>query len=527
MLDRDPAGKTRGCFDRLYWSWKFTDFPAPRMQEGLYFLAFLYTHPLPGANLVGDKRLLGWIAAGFDFWARLQHRDGSFDEAYPFERSLAATAFTSFYVAEALALVETDLPPETARRVRAALVRAGEWLCRNDETHGFLSNHLAAAAAALEHAHRLQPDDCFAQRRRHFVDKILAHQSSEGWYDEYGGADPGYQTHGSFYLARLIELTGDAKLLDSLGRACQFEAFFVHPDGSIGGEYASRNTQTYYPAAFEMLSNVDGAASWIAQTLAPNGPERGAAGLHGVDPGNYFPLLNNYAFAYAACLRADHRQALPLSPPTSGGQFPKAGITRLVRGERVAYVGAKKGGVVKAFDRIAGQSIGCDCGYFGRLADGGAVSSQARDSSRVVDAREDRLTIEGDFYRVGRPVMTPGRFVAFRLFMLTVGRCPPLARWIKNLLVKVLINKQQRIDLHLNRTVELEDDQVRITDELSGPAAGQLAELRWADSFTTIHMGSSRYFVPHELGGDWPAGEAIDVAEVKNGLTLTRVFPAH
>jgi hypothetical protein len=40
-------------------------------------------------------------------------------------------------------------------------------------------------------------------------------------------------------------------------------------------------------------------------------------------------------------------------------------------------------------------------------------------------------------------------------------------------------------------------------------------------------MGSSRYFVPHELGGDWPAGEAIDVAEVKNGLTLTRVFPAH
>ena len=36
------------------------------------------------------------------FWCTIQHADGSFDEAYPFERSLAATAFTTFYVGEAL-----------------------------------------------------------------------------------------------------------------------------------------------------------------------------------------------------------------------------------------------------------------------------------------------------------------------------------------------------------------------------------------------------------------------------------------
>ncbi len=39
----------------------------------------------------------------------------------------------------------------------------------------------------------------------------------EGWYDEYGVAHPGYQSHGSFYLVRLWQLSGDDELAASLG----------------------------------------------------------------------------------------------------------------------------------------------------------------------------------------------------------------------------------------------------------------------------------------------------------------------
>jgi hypothetical protein len=524
MLDRDPTSRTRGCFDRLYWAWKFTDFSQPRMQEGLCYLAFLYRNPLPGLNLAGDTRLADWIAAGFEYWASLQHSDGSFDEAYPFERSLAATAFTGYYLAEALALVEEDLPSGTVACVRSALTRGADWLCRNDETHGFLSNHLAAAAAALQMAHRLDGETRFARRASYFLEKILTRQSDEGWYDEYGGADPGYQTHGTFYLARILKLTGDAALGDALARACRFQACFVHPDGTLGGEYASRNTQTYYPAGFEMLSATDGAAAWIARTMAPQGPRAAAVGLRGIDPGNYFPMLNNHVFAYRACLEPGHRAATPQPPPEGMLHFPKAGLARLEKHDVVAYIGLTKGGVVKAFDRRTGRLIVNDCGYFGRLRSGKPISSQARGSTRVVEVNEDRATVEGHFYRVGRPVMKPGRFLLFRVFMLTVGRLGPVARWIKQVLVTVLIHRQPRLTLRFRRTIRLTPDGGLITDEISGPGAEDVAELSWGDFFTTIHMGSSRYAVPHETGGSWPQRESIDVSKLAGGLTITHPF---
>src|SRR5262249_6053704 len=156
------------------------------------------------------------------FWRTLQHRDGSFDEAYPFEHSLAATAFTGFYVGEAFRLIADELSSNERARLRQAFARAGDWLCRNDEHHGVLSNHLAAAAAALVVIERITEEHRFGARAGHFLRRIYDRQSPEGWYEEYGGADPGYQSHGTFYLARVRQLTKDAALLDSLARSAAF-----------------------------------------------------------------------------------------------------------------------------------------------------------------------------------------------------------------------------------------------------------------------------------------------------------------
>ena len=41
-LDREPHSNTYGSFDRTYWSWKFTDFQGPRLQEALYTMCWLY-----------------------------------------------------------------------------------------------------------------------------------------------------------------------------------------------------------------------------------------------------------------------------------------------------------------------------------------------------------------------------------------------------------------------------------------------------------------------------------------------------
>ncbi len=500
MLDRERFSPTSGCFDRTFWCWKFVDFPGARFQEGLCVLSYVWAHDHPGNPYFKNPQLLEWISQGFEFWCRIQRREGDFDEAYPLERSLAATAFTTFYLCEAFGFLDGALPTETSERFIAGVERAGDWLCHNDETHGFLSNHLAAAAGALLHAHRITGHARFSERAWTFLDRILDHQSSEGWYDEYGGADVGYQTHGSFYLARCLDLSPSDRLERSLSEAMRYLAHFVHPDGSIGGEYSSRNTQTYYPAAFEMLAERCGSARWIAEAMRPSVRSLEAAGLGSVDLYNLFPLLNNYVFAHRAILQDRTVGPEPIAPfgPMGGrAHFPHAGLLIEDRPAYRAIVGLAKGGVLKVFEHESGQLVASDCGYVGRLESGRVVSSQIDDRDRPIEVDGDSVHIQGRFAQVSRPVMSPIPFLGFRVFTLTLGRFPAVAKWLKAFLVKALIYRKRDLDLRFERTIRFLDHAVEVEDRLEGKAP--VAELEQVDFFTTIHMGSSRYFVPHEI----------------------------
>ncbi|MDQ3698048.1 MAG: hypothetical protein M3373_08505 [Gemmatimonadota bacterium] len=533
LMDRERFSRTAGCMDRTYWAWKFVDFPGARFQEGLCVLSFLYATDLEGNPYYRSGALLEWIGAGLNYWCSVQRSDGSFDEAYPYERSLAATSFSSFYVAEALTLAGEDLPASIVGRTRDTLARAGRWLERNDETHGFLSNHLAAAAAALYHIHRLTGLDSFSRRSRYFLGRILARQSREGWYDEYGGADPGYQTHGSFYLARLWQLTGDEELAASIERSMTFLAHFVHPDGSVGGEYASRNTQTYYPAAFEIFAARHGAAAWIAETMRPRVATAAAAGLRSIDIYNYFPILNNLVFA--------HRAQRGREGGTSAGAvateplpderliwFPEAGIARIRRDRYDAYVGVAKGGVLKVFDRGSGRLVCSDCGYIGSIAGGHVATTQYLDAGRPSRVEPDLVQVEGGFVETARPVMDPVRFAAFRLFTLTVGRIAGAGRWLKRQLVRALIYRKRPLDAHFKRTVSFDDERIVVRDEMRGEALGRFEQLERGEVFTTIHMGSSRYFIANELDAHAAASlhgaRTVDLRRAATGVEMTRVI---
>jgi hypothetical protein len=530
LMDREAMSATAGCCDRTYWAWKFVDFPGARFQEALCVLSFLYSNKLNDSFYYGSDRLLDWIGHGLRFWSAIQHHDGSFDEAYPFERSLAATAFTTFYVGEALAFIGESLPGTIRERVRETMARSGTWLIHNDETHGFLSNHLAAAAAALYHVYRVTGDEKFERRSRYFLGKILDHQSEEGWYDEYGGADPGYQTHGSFYLVRYWQLAGDNHLAESLRRSMSFLAHFIHPDGSLGGEYASRNTQTYYPAVFEMFCGQDPAASWIAETMRPSLLNAAAAGLDCVDAYNYFPFLNNFVFAYLASAQRGRTRVSPEEPSSGTGLvwFPQAGLARVRRNRYDAYIGTKKGGVIKVFDRFLRKLVYSDCGYVGRLHGGKLFSSQHQDHDWAVKVRPDWIAIEGTFCETSRPRLSPFTFIGFRLFTVTLGRLPGLARWLKRILVKVLIYRKRTLNIRFKRTVDFKDMSLTVRDHLSGRDGKRVEELHWGEVFTAIHMGSSRYFIANELNrsgvmnGD-VATRPIDPGQIAEGVQLERI----
>ena len=507
--DREALSPTYGCFDRTFWSWKFVDFPRPRFQEAAYALAHLHQTPFEGNPLHGDPRALTWARAAMHFWAGLQRRDGSFDEAYPFERSLAAAAFTGVSVGEAYLLLAEELSADEQQALTHSFARVGEWLCRNDERHAVLSNHLAAAATALEVVHQITGDLAFRARSERFLERVYDRQSPEGWYEEYGGADPGYQTHATFYLVRLWQYRQDDRLLESLKRSVAFLKYAVHPNGTIGGEYGSRNTEFYFPAGFEMLAGVCPDAALIAHFMRRSVAEQTAAGLSSVDRYNLLPMLNNYLHAAAAATPLDNLQGRLPFEGEEARDFPDTGL--LVRSTPAYYavVGLSKGGVLKAYDKGSGRMVASDCGYWARTANGRTLSSQGL--NRSADWREEngRVTVKAGFARVNARTMTPWLFVAFRLFSMTLGRSSAVGYWLKDRLVASLVRRRRAAPLSLTRTLTFAPDAISVADRIERAGGERIESVRRESKFAAVHMGSPRYFQRQEL--DLSPADSVDV----------------
>lgn len=492
LVDRNPHSPTRGSFSRTHWGWKFTDFPYPRMQEGVYALARLRgiddeRNPLSRAAAADE-----WIAWGFENWAARQLPNGAFDEAYPFEQCLAATAFTSFYLGHAYQLCGERLERGLRDRLVAAFAKAGAWLDANDETHGLLSNHLAVAVAALELIARITGDERYSKRARFFLERIFAHQSAEGWMREYDGADIGYGTHGLFYLADYWRMTSCTRTLDACNRFAGFLKYFMHPDGTIGGEYGSRNTEFYYPAGFEILSQQSDDCASIASGMRPAIEQRRVCGVWAVDEFNFMPMLNNLLFAADAALPLPAAPALPHADHGFEKKFPEAGIWVVNTPRHYSVVGLSKGGTVSVFDKHTSRLAARHGGLL--LRDGRRTfTSQDYTLAPAVKWTDNgrSAAIEVPWKSAGTTVFSTWLFLAFRLFTITVGRSAAISARVKALLVHALIRRKQRPPVTHHRTVRIGDAGVEVSDSISGLPAG--ATLQAAEQFTAVHMGSSLY----------------------------------
>lgn len=504
MLDTNPLSPTRGSLSRTHWAWKFDDFPYPRLQEGLYALCRL--HDLEGDDnpFYQSAALRKWIPWAFDYWVSRQHRHGCFDEAYPNEQSFAATAFTGFYCASAYLLWKDRLDAPVRERVEKALEKAGDWLATNDETHGVLSNHLAAAVAALQIMAEVCNQPSFSARARYFLHRIFDHQSDEGWMEEYGGADVGYGTHAFFYLADYWRRTKCDETLQALHRFAGFLSHFIHPDGTVGGEYASRDTEFFFPAGFEIMAPVCPTSAGIAQEMHEAIAERRVCGVWAMDVFNIFPMFNNLFFAMDAF--QDDRKAEPVAwrRERFTQHFQEAGILVVNEPAYYAIIGFSKGGAVSLFDKDKRTQA---CRHSGLIAtrDNDIFTSQSHVSPPVCDVltegRKFRLAVP--WKHVDVPVPSPALFLLFRLFTLTVSRFAAASRWLKRRMVRVLITKTRNPGVVHSRHLEVTEDGISIEDTIEFP--WRPTTVMACGHFSTIHMGSARYTDARTLKGgqDW------------------------
>ena len=91
-------------------------------------------------------------------------------------------------------------------------------------------------------------------------------------------------------------------------------------------------------------------------------------------------------------------------------------------------------------------------------------------------------------------------FMAFRFFSLTLGRFPIVARGLKKLLVKVLVTRKKKAKSKLKRKITFTSGSIFIEDKITDSMDLSDNSSYWlASKFSSIHMGSSRYFQMDEL----------------------------
>ena len=514
-INRDPATPTYGCFDRRYWGWKLVDFPEATFQRNLSALAWLREQP-EAADI--HAMLTRTIQAGLLYAARIQHRSGSFDQAYPYEESYGATAFLVPDLLDVYQAIKADCDYDAQLTIEAMLSKAAAFLDHHAELHGTISNHLAGAALALLKAGNFLQQPAYNAKSREILDFILSKQSPEGWYVEYGRADPGYQTLCMYYLAQIYQIAPYDELRESLSASLEFLQYFAQPDGSFGGEYGSRRTEIYYPGGIALLSGEFPLAASMTTRMLASIEAGHTTRLADMDMGNTAPLLNNTIKALPYCdIRA--KVDLPCKSGPFSRDFPAAGIFIRATGKYYCVVGASTGGVTKIYDKRTRQLVWDDCGLLGQTGRGATISTQAAAPDQGWKSDTDKLELWGNFQPIKSSLPGPGNFLVLRLMNLTVMRVGFLNELVKKMMVRLLISGGNSLPLKRTRRLEFSEDSVRIHDRVEKTGRLQVKALRYGGKFSAIHMASSRYFAPNQANAQELA--ALDVEALNSDGVCT------
>ena len=487
LLDRNRHSPTFGCFDRNFWHYKIIDFPSGMAQEFVWPLALVWAEDLPNNPYHRDPAIREWVHAGIRYAARSAHPDGSCDDYFPFERAAGAAAFSLLACVESYRLVGMD-DPEVLR----FLARRADWLAHHQES-GRLTNHHALIVLCLELLDELLGTRRWERQRRERMEMVLSWQHSEGWFPEYEGFDPGYHTLTISCLARLSERRpDDVTLRAALERAVSLAAEFVHPDGTVGGEYGSRNTYNFFPHGFEL------AGRWMPEALQIN--DRFLRGLEeGLIPSYEDDhLIGHHTWNYLLAWR-DYAPDRPSPAPRPDGRLFLEGAGILVdrRAGTELFAAPGKGGVFKLFR--GGTLVASDTQLSLQVERGRATRNAVGHLAAPHRVRTDAdlICVEGNLSWAKHAQMTPARLVGLRGVSLSAGRWFPNA--VRRALQRVLITGAHRTPFRFSRTFRWTGEAWRVEDVLWAPEWARVREVGIGAAQTSIYVVMSRVFSRSQL----------------------------
>jgi len=482
LYNLDPFSKTFGFGDRTYWAWKTIDFPNATFQGGVHALSNALT-----LNLVDNHEfIINIIDNVICASKKIILKNGSVSEAFPNENSFCVTALMAFDMLSTIQNLEEKISENKKKKYLQIISPLINFISKNNEEHAIISNHLATGAAAIALWNKLSNDS--NNRDKELLDIIFSHQSCEGWYKEYEGADPGYQTLCTYYLASAYENTEYNELKESLIRSGKFLANFIHPDHTIGGVYGSRNTEIYYPGGVVALSNISDEFNLIANHLQ-KGIESGKNLMPiYIDANNYIPLINSYAVAAKNSKKIKDPVIKTFYSSEKEKIYESAGLHLKSTKKYFSITNFKKSGAIKVFDLRTNKIDSEEGGIFGITKSGIKFSTQQFDQTQKFKKYE----INAKFYKINDSYPSTIQFIIIRLMALTIFKSTKLGNLFKKALVKMLMTGKKVIDGGAEIKFDFKNNNILINDNLNEPKNTKIIG-RFGKT-KAIHMASSGYF---------------------------------
>jgi hypothetical protein len=501
LEDRNPFSRTYGCFDRRFWLDKAVDFPTALAQFAVHSLALVYTHRFPQSIYCRQSKIRDWCIAGMDYWTRIQHKDGAFDEFYPFERGWAGpTAFTLYAVADSYQMLRAEVPSDVEARLLEAIYRAAMSIIKSDQSGGILANHHAIAVLAVWKACQILRRDELCVGFEKKWENFLQYHTDEGWSLEYDGPDPGYLSATVSFLGKLYKEQKTEGLRKVLERSVDFASYFVYPNKFYAGIVGSRQTLHFYPHGFEILSREIPLAGAVAQKM-----------LEGLGEDKLVPpeIMADRYFLYRVPEllqsyldwqpRSDDLPLLPYERPPFVKYFPQGKMFVAKTPKAYLVANLAKGGVTKVFSLDSNRLIYNDCGMVGTLEDGKVVSSQWIDRSYEIVVDEAHFAVKGRFNRIPSQIFTPFKMVLFRFALLAIGWSARLSHLMKGSIRKIMMLGSRPVPVAFRRSLWLHQDSMDIQDHISLLDGTRFHSLFLGDEFAVRYVPQSRYFQSQEF----------------------------
>jgi hypothetical protein len=335
QIQLNPGSRTYGCADREYWAWKIKDFPNGTWQGGLS--GFLDSKELIDLSEQEIESICIAVIKGTRF---IQRSNGSFEEAYPRESSYAVTGLVLFEL-----LYSRLRYPKYFSKCEADFTlitgKARAFLEKAREGHGLIANHICTTVTALEMYDFWKARQSWRPSKR-LLEFLVLINSEEGWFPEYGGADPGYQTLLNSYLIRFLDTVNSnaPEIRETLKRSLEFCSLFCYPTGAFAGEIGSRGTSIVYPAG--LIGSETKLATWFFSKYMAN---IGGVQPLTVDDNNFVPLFNSWSYLRKSQI------SLPVATTDHGeNHFVKAGLF-VKRDDQTHLVVSARTGAVKLFTK--------------------------------------------------------------------------------------------------------------------------------------------------------------------------------